>query len=487
MKKWLFTFIVIIVASLFYSSCSDNNSFVAENQVPTCSIIKPSENAIFIPDGDIEIDVQATDLDGIINEVKLYFNNYNIGVDSLPPYEFVISTNSLVAGNYLIKAIAMDNCNSIAQDSLSIRIENQLNSFETVYSTNEYDEGRSVIKTKDNGYAIFGYTSLNLYGEQDFLLIKVDSNGNILWRNKYSSTASENGAAFVQTNDEEYVMAGMVYLASEQISNFMLIKADKSGKEIWKKIYKSMFNSYCLSIDLAKDGGFILCGEENGDFCLLKTDRDGNELWRKTYGGSLSERAYSVKATNDGGYITAGYTLSYGEGSFDWWLVKTDSQGNEEWNKTFGDGLTGEEAKDVQQTEDGGYIILGSTAEYPGNANILLIKTDEFGNAVWQKSYGGIGAELGSNIQLTSDNGFIIIGSTESYGLGGYDIWLIKTDNNGDIEWSRTFGTNYQDHGYSTKQLNDYSFVLLGTSNSFGELNNEIMLIKTDSLGYVKK
>ena len=188
------------------------------------------------------------------------------------------------------------------------------------------------------------------------------------------------------------------------------------------------------------DGGYIIIGYTqsfgNGysDMWLIKTDLEGNEQWTQSYGGTSSDEGQSVQETTDGGYIITGRTSSFGNGDFDLWLIKTDVDGNQQWNHTFG-GDDYDEGISVEQTIDGGYFITGRTSSFGnGNFEVWLIKTDSYGNEILNQISGEISANRGNSFQQTTDGGYIITGSISSSGNGSLDVWLIKTDSEGNDE-----------------------------------------------------
>ncbi len=213
--------------------------------------------------------------------------------------------------------------------------------------------------------------------------------------------------------------------------------ANAAAKDKWTRTFGDEADDWVNSVQQTKDGGYIVAGGTksygagNYDVWLIKTDANGNKLWSKTFGGKADDWAWSVQQTEDGGYIVAGRTQSYGAGSIDACLIKTDANGKKLWSKTFG-GKADDFANSVQQTEDGGYIVAGYTGSYgAGNSDAWLIKTDANGKKLWDKAFGDEEDDFANSVQQTEDGGYIVAGWTESYGAGSIDACLIKTDANG--------------------------------------------------------
>jgi predicted secreted protein len=232
------------------------------------------------------------------------------------------------------------------------------------------------------------------------------------------------------------------------------------------------------------DGGYIIAGQVRTynvtpwDAWLIRTDVNGDAIWTKVYGGSEHDLAYPIIQTTDGGYLMAGGTQSFGAGNYDMWSIKTNANGDSLWSKTYG-GVDRDECFDAEQTADGGYILAGRTYSFgAGNADAWLIRTDVNGDALWTKTYGGPAHDWAMAVHQTSDGGYVFVGSTESFGSGDYDVWVIRTDANGDTLWTQTYGGTESETGNDGRQTSDGGYIVCGQTHSFGSGQDDVYLIK---------
>ncbi len=351
----------------------------------------------------------------------------------------------------------------------------------------DWDEGYSVEQTMDGGYIITGFTCSFGSGSNDVWLIKTDENGVEIWNRTFGGIDSDYGFSVRQTSDEGYIIAGETGSFGTSNSDVWLIKTDGNGVEIWNRTFIGIDWNSGRSVQQTTDGGYIITGNKGvpgvggTDVWLIKTNIDGIEEWNRTFGGIEGDAGFSVQQTNDGGYIITGYT-----NWSDIWLIKTDGNGDTIWDKTFGLKNT-DIGYSVQQTSDSGYIVVGETNSYGvGKNDVWLIKTDENGVEVWNRTFGGKNFDYGNSVQQTSDGGYIIIGETHSFGSFLGNIWLIKTDNNGNKAWSRIFGGINWDEGCFVQQTNDGEYIISGSTFSYSAGDPDVFLIKTDNQGKSK-
>jgi hypothetical protein len=345
------------------------------------------------------------------------------------------------------------------------------------------DEGWSVQQTSDGGFILLGRKESFGAGGFDVWLIKTDANGNEQWEKTFGGRYSEWSSSVRQTSDGGFIIVGDTW--SFGAGDVWLIKTDANGNEQWEKTFGGRYPDRGRSVRQTSDGGFIIVGETTSfgagwaDVWLIKTDADGNKLWDRTFGGSDWDDGWSVQQTSDGGFIIVGETTSFGAGWADVWLIKTDADGNKLWDRTFG-GSDWDWGFSVQQTSDGGFIIVGETTSFgAGWADVWLIKTDADGNKLWDRTFGGSSYDYGYSVQQTSDGGFILVGDTRSFGAGWSDVWLIKTDAKGNKQWDRTFGGSMVDRGFSVQQTSDGGFIIVGATTSFGAGDYDVLLIKS--------
>jgi len=247
-----------------------------------------------------------------------------------------------------------------------------------------------------------------------------------------------------QTNDGGYIVAGAAYFSGSSSDAILILKLFNDGSVEWSKSYRGNGDTLPHSIQQTRDGGYIIAGTDSYgagdlDIWILKLASDGSNEWQKTYGGGESDIAHSIQQTSDGGYIIAGQTRSFGAGQVDFWILKISLNGNIEWNNTYGGSLN-ENASCIQQANDGGYIVVGTTTSFgAGFKDFLILKLSTLGDIEWQKTYGGIQNEEGSFILQSVDGGYIVAGSSDGYGEGKRDFFILKLFSNGDINSSCIF------------------------------------------------
>lgn len=357
---------------------------------------------------------------------------------------------------------------------------------------NQYDELYSIDQTVDGGYILGGKSNSNISGDKlenrigdyDYWIVKTNSTGNIQWQNTLGGFSTDQLYAIHQTTDGGYILGGWSSSNSA---------GDKSE------------NSLGLT-----------------DYWLIKTDSLGNKQWQNTIGGNGLDYFQSILQTNDGGYIIGGYSNSNISGdktennidttlqTSDYWIVKTDSIGNIQWQNTLG-GSGDDLLYAAHQTSDGGFILGGKsnstisgdkTESSNGGSDYWIIKTDSMGIIQWQNTIGGNDEDNLHSITQTTDGGFIIGGFSRSNisgdkqenSIGGYDYWIIKTNPTGNIQWQNTIGGSFADQLYTIHQTKDGGYILGGysVSNTSGDKSEnsygpywDYWIVKTDIAGNI--
>ncbi|MFN5318448.1 MAG: PKD domain-containing protein [Bacteroidia bacterium] len=307
----------------------------------------------------------------------------------------------------------------------------------------------------------------------------------------FGGSQEEYGYRVVETADGGYAVCGRTFSFGTGGWEGYVLKLNAIGDTVWTKTYGNTQYDEIQDINPTTDGGFILTGHTwttdfAGDLYLIKLSANGLVQWDYTYGGSTgdADKGYSVIQTIDGGYVVCGSTETFGAGGSDIYVIKTNSSGDINWTRTVGTAGAQEVARCVRQTSDGGYVLSGYTDG--GGAGLLdayLIRLNSSGDVLWTKTYGGGGSDFAYTVEETSDAGFILGATTNSFGAGGWDGYLLKTNSTGALQWSKTLGLSGEDRVQSARQCADGGYILCGRSNSFGFGNLDATIYKTDVAG----
>jgi len=386
------------------------------------------------------------------------------------------------------------------------------------YGGSGEDTAREIIETTDGGYAILGFTN-SIDGDitdkdlavNDYWFLKLDADGNIEWNKTYGGSDDDIGQSVVQTTDGGYAIVGYAKSADGDGSNNegfhdnWILKLDPQGTIEWEHSFGFSGHDHSYDVIQTTDGGFFFAGfldvtqsggdgnfgKRNywtrhgvGEFWGTKLDAQGNLVWRRYFGGTNNDRAHSVVEANDGGFVLAGFSesddfdISSSKGSYDFWVVKITATGELVWEKSFG-GTGIEISYGMAKTDDNGYVITGNTfsadvdiSKNNGASDVWLIKIDDSGNLVWEQTFGGSEFDLAESVSLASDGGFIIAGNSKSIdgdateNKGENDLWLIKTDSNGNLVWEKTFGGSDLDYAFDAIESIDGGIIMVGEALS---------------------
>ena len=412
---------------------------------------------------------------------------------------------------------------SLIQISSMLRSQELEIVFQQCYGGSNW-EGAVTIEPKVGGYFIFGGTSSSdgdvsfHFGKQDYWLYEITTTGQLLWEQTYGGSEEDYVAQMLRTPDGGFLMFGETYSQDGDVGcnhssngDWWLVKTDSLGNKEWTSCLGGTHKEYAMQIKYAHDGGYILVGTTgsvDGDIALnhgmydvwvVKIDWDGQIVWERAFGGSRSDYGQAIALTNDGGYVVGGNVNSTNgnaacreglpgqNGSI--WLLKLDSRGQLEWQQCYG-GSSGEGVADILQASDEGFVILGGTASddgdvncfhgVPGNGNwsdMWVVKVDTLGQIEWQRCLGGTGYDEPSIIRPLDDGGYIVGGNTTSQDgdalcneslQGGHTVILHRLSQNGDLLWTKCLGSPVDNSLFAMHVFSPTHFLLGATARSNG-------------------
>jgi len=339
-----------------------------------------------------------------------------------------------------------------------------------------------IAQTSDGGYIGAGEKySVNTF--EDIYVVKLTASGEIEWEKKYIAAKEDYANSIKQTSDGGYIVCGGTYTDTEGVNDFKIMKLDPAGGVEWEQKYGGNQRDVCEAIIQTKDGGYMAAGDTwlnfyDRDIFLIKMDPNGNIEWDLNIGGGEEDGAYDIQQTSDYGYIIAGYTRSVSDLSYAAYIVKTDPDGTVKWKSEFG-GSGNDQFYSITQV-DNGYVAAGYTESFNEFSDIYVVKVNLDGEKAWEKFYDGDETQDDArSIKKTSDGGYILAGKTNEYSYGSYDMYLIKLNKEGDLQWSQVLGGENSDIGYSVLQSSDNGYVIAGQTKSLGG-GGDAYIVKTE-------
>lgn len=417
----------------------------------------------------------------------------------------------------LLAMLMLSSCDNDSNDPETVDNSGELIFSKTIGGNNN-ESGQSVVATNDGGYAILGFTQSSdgdITDKQDtsfdYWVVKYSSQDVVEWKKTYGGSGDERGREIIQTSDGGYAIIGTSDSNDFDVSgnngfqDYWFVKLDALGNISWQKSYGFQGNDTGISVIQTSDQGYLLTGildvtssggqgnttartstqrHAGGDYWAIKTDASGNLEWSRYFGGNFTDTPEGAIELNSGGYIIAGGSdsrdtdITNNKGTYDFWVIRIAPNGDLVWEKSFG-GSEIDEARAIVKTNDGNIIIAGDTrsndldiSSNNGAADLWLIKISPDGNLIWEKTIGGTSFDVSRDISATSDNGFILAGSSRSSdgdvseNKGQNDAWVIKVDSNGDLVWEVSAGGSNIDFAYGVTELIDNSIIAVGDTTS---------------------
>ncbi|MFX1475125.1 MAG: hypothetical protein ACFFCO_06600 [Promethearchaeota archaeon] len=345
----------------------------------------------------------------------------------------------------------------------------------TSFGGASYDRGFSIIEASNGDLIIAGETESYGAGQSDAYLLRVDQNGTLLWNTSFGGPRADSARAVIETSGGDLVIAGSIELSRDN-HDYWIIRVNATGHHIWNQSYGGPDIDYGRAIIECSDSGFAVAGQSRSyptgligeNFWLLRLDTDGTLLWNSSIGGTGYDACNTLLEVSTGGFLLTGYTTSYGSGMEDIWVLRVDPTGQPVWNCSVG-GTGTDYAWSAIERSDGNFAVIGTTRVSSVDNDILLAIIDANGNLLTSQQFGSsANNEYGYSIVETSSGTFTLLGRTNGLGAGGYDAYLIHTDQNGLVLWETTLGGAANDTGYAFIACSWGGYAITGETESYG-------------------
>lgn len=400
----------------------------------------------------------------------------------------------------------------------------------------------SVVKTSDGGMIVVGHTNSSdgdinkQYDQIDIWIIKIDSQGNKVWSKTIGGSKNDYGTSIIATNDGNFIISGYtessdgIVPSNFGLHDFLVVKINSSGDVIWSKNYGFSGHDHAHKLIQTSDGGYFVVGfseysgiegsggtqnngegheighkgvlHGSGEFIGVKIDSQGEFMWYRYFGGTQNDRVNDVVEANDGGFLMVGFSessdfdINDNKGSYDFWVVKLQSNGSLAWKHNYG-GSGIDQAFGVVKTNNNSYLIVGRSNSDDKDISVSLggfdawvIHIDDHGHLIWNKSFGGSEFDSAEQVRMLSNGNFGIVGNTRSNLnnslKGENDFWFLEVDNkaNSKVYWQKTFGGSNIDIAKDFYQNNNNEIFIVGESQSsdfdvnINRGNNDLWMLK---------
>jgi hypothetical protein len=370
----------------------------------------------------------------------------------------------------------------------SLLITNAQTQFQRAIGGSSDERSYCIVQTTDGGYAISGFTSSFGAGFYDMYILKIDSSGTLQWSKTVGGGGDDEAESIIQTSDDGYAVAGYTKSFGEGNEDMYVVKLDAAGTLQWSRTVGGGGIDFANSIIQTSDGGYAVAGYTsysfgvgNYDIYIVKLNSSGTLQWSRVVGGAGDDLAFSIIQTTDGGYAVVGQTFSFGAGQSDMYVVKLDAGGIIQWSRTVGGGGT-DWGLSIIQTTDGGYAVAGETYSFgAGFFDMYIAKFTVNGTLQWLRIVGGTASDGAESIIQTIEGGYAAVGYSGSFGAGFNDMYIVKLDVGGAVQWSRTVGGTGYDGAFSFIRTIDGGYAAAGWTKSFGAVGYDMYIVKFES------
>ncbi|MFX0039266.1 MAG: hypothetical protein ACFFCY_11815 [Promethearchaeota archaeon] len=365
------------------------------------------------------------------------------------------------------------------------------------YGGDYIDTAQSIIKCTTGGYAITGWTNSSGAGDYDIWVVRLTNNGTLIWNYTYGGIGEDKGFQIIESSSGGFAIVSTYYNTTALYNNndLYVIRLANDGNIIWNKTYSgpdqnatSIVSDLGRSIVECPNGDFLVAGatlnnaveQNNGDIWLVRLTPSGNIIWQKRYHNRITDRCYephSLVRCKDGGFAIVGYTYN-STTSNDIWLIRIDNNGDPIWNKTIGTSDY-DRPEGIVECKNGDFGIIANSKGFGVGLNdAWVIRTDLAGNQLWNQSFGGNSEDGGSQILEMPDDGFAVVGSTHSFDIGGGDLWLLRMDQNGTLLWNHTIGDPYGNGGATFVYEDNNTYICAGSTIRVGVPFQDMWVVK---------